>query len=416
MKRKVDNPINIGGVRYEGALMVLTLQSWPQALTVRKLSGIRFAGGKLLIQLPNDGQGGQGGGGGPASTANPNAPKMSAIEVLTQLLGTRYDAMNKFLNLEAMDMDPIVRNSGLDGISKDQESSKMGPVICKLIAEKCPDVQTISLARNRLRTTFPFATLWERLPNLVNLSLQDNMLSSYRELEPINGKEFKFLRELVLVGNPLQQQQCSKPGGELRYRSDIKKLFPSIQVLDSQKVLEEISFDIGESSVNRVELPLEVKQGFFDNDVTSGTAGSFLQRFFQLFDDSRSALLDLYDPTSIFTLHINPNPPPHRSQTRRREDFEAWWNHNRNHSRFTHGAKRESLIYIGNQDIIRVFANLPQTRHPLNNPEKFVVDAWQTTDYYVGEVAEKKPMLFINVHGEFTEGWYFFTCFYIIKF
>jgi len=49
------------------------------------------------------------------------------------------------------------------------------------------------------------------------------------------------------------------------------------------------------------------------------------------------------------------------------------------------------------EDIVKVFGNLPRTKHDLTEMEKFMVDAW-AVDGVLGE-----PTLFLTVHGQFAE-------------
>lgn len=54
-------------------------------------------------------------------------------------------------------------------------------------------------------------------------------------------------------------------------------------------------------------------------------------------------------------------------------------------------------LYTGADDILVGLSSLPSTKHVVTEGEKFIVDALQM-DIGAG------PQLFINIHGEFTEG------------
>jgi nuclear RNA export factor len=78
-------------------------------------------------------------------------------------------------------------------------------------------VTTVSLTSNRLRNLQPIAALAEYLPNIQNLSLQDNNISNYLDLEPLAGK-FRQLNELVLDGNPIKTRELERHGNDITYR------------------------------------------------------------------------------------------------------------------------------------------------------------------------------------------------------
>lgn len=83
----------------------------------------------------------------PASSPSHSSAQKSAgsgaIDTLTQLIQSRYDPNSKFLNLENLRAEPGLIHVGLEifGLShNDQRSSKAGAVLCKLMAQICPDV------------------------------------------------------------------------------------------------------------------------------------------------------------------------------------------------------------------------------------------------------------------------------------
>jgi nuclear RNA export factor len=66
------------------------------------------------------------------------------------------------------------------------------------------------------------------LPNLVNLSLQNNAIADKREISMIVPKKDKMihLRELVLMGNPLRETAYKTGAGDV-YRSYVIYLYSS---------------------------------------------------------------------------------------------------------------------------------------------------------------------------------------------
>lgn len=71
-------------------------------------------------------------------------------------------------------------------------------------------VRTISLANNNLQTTHVITAIAHYLPNLANLSLENNNLRMLKDLDSISqlsDKKDKLLklRELILIGNPIRE-------------------------------------------------------------------------------------------------------------------------------------------------------------------------------------------------------------------
>jgi nuclear RNA export factor len=87
-----------------------------------------------------------------------------------------------------------------------------------LIRDSCFDhqVQTLSLANNSISSGQLLSTLAHYLPKLANLSLQNNNLKVWRDIDFISGRKGKLehLRELILLGNPLREQEIQNGRGD----------------------------------------------------------------------------------------------------------------------------------------------------------------------------------------------------------
>ncbi|KAJ3055798.1 nuclear mRNA export, poly(A)+RNA binding protein [Rhizophlyctis rosea] len=368
--------------------IVVSVEHAGQMATLLKLSGIRYAGGKLTMIGPSSS--------GPPPPRPGSGPATPIIPLLTSLVQSRYNQAAKFLNLESIHNDPNVVNSGIRTF---EERTQFGAVICKIIHQHCPGVESISFASNRLRTLSHFESLHQQLPGLTALSFKDNQLNSLRDIEPISGKDFPNLRELLMTGNPFRERDVKRPGGDIKYRSDMKKLFPSIQVLDLEPILEDIQFGVDTMAM---DLGLSVCGGFVDSEETAKTVQDFLQKFFHVFDNNRPQLVSFYDGNAIFSLSVNPikNPNPVAKSER---NFDAWQPFNRNLFRVKEPeirvAKRLAHLKIGGDQIVQTMLRLPGTKHPVEDPaeaRRFVVDAFQRSD---GPI----PMLHVNVEGQFQE-------------
>jgi nuclear RNA export factor len=82
-------------------------------------------------------------------------------------------------------------------------------------------VQSISLANNRIKYLTHFSTVNMYLPKLANLSLQNNSIDDFTELDKIAGRGTKvsLLREVILVGNPMREKEVQK--GNLQHYSSL---------------------------------------------------------------------------------------------------------------------------------------------------------------------------------------------------
>jgi hypothetical protein len=68
------------------------------------------------------------------------------------------------------------------------------------------------------------------------------------------------------------EKELKKKGGEINFKSRVKSLFPSLKIIDGEVLLDEIKFGLEDES----EMPVTVKVGFFDSEVTLATAQGFL--------------------------------------------------------------------------------------------------------------------------------------------
>ena len=75
----------------------------------------------------------------------------------------------------------------------------------------------------------------------------------------------------------------------------------------------------------------------------------------------------------------------------------------RNLSRMGKLDKAFESLHTSGPDIVATLAKLPLTKHDITEQEKFVVDAWTINQQVQGQV-NSGVVLFINVHGQFTEG------------
>ncbi len=135
-------------------------------------------------------------------------------------------------------------------------------------------------------------------------------------------------------------------------------------------------------------------------------------RYFPLYDNQRSALIDAYHPSATFSFSANTAIPVrariegyHYSKempNQRKLEWPPWLlgghGGSRNLSRMAGGGQRlTKTLHVGGEEAVKAMADLPSTKHDVSgSPEKFCVDAWPVTH-------ADGTALFITLHGQFTE-------------
>jgi len=338
------------------------------------------------------------------------------VDLWREFVQKRYDPDSRFLNLERMVEDEFIIRNRMTPPGTPGSSAKEAAVVFKLAGQLKPEVQTLSLAHNGFNTGQVLMTLGHYLPRLANLSLEGNQLRTWRDLDFISGRKGKLehLRELVLTGNPVRELEYTNNRGD-KFKSEISRRFPSLEMLD-QEALTTISFDAPQLTAPTPSLPKGATPTTFPHDMAppfiTGVDGTiisnFLMRYFPLFDNQRSALLDIYHPAATFSYSVNTTIPNrarieghHTSKelpNQRKLAWEPWINGSRNLSRMGGGVdKMAKTLHVGAEEVLKAMVQLPSTKHDvMGSPEKFCVDAWPVTQ---GNAAN----LFITLHGQFVE-------------
>lgn len=385
---KAAKPVAIMNPRPSGRQLRVSTESKAQVATLVSLSGIKYNGRKLLITPVR------------SSSRKPSAAQeaqnhLSTIEALRIFLRSRWSEEQKFINLENIDADPTLKAQGIRGPGHAAASSNVGPAIMKLVSEMFPAVESMSLASNHLRNVSPISTVAQYIPQLKNLSLQNNNLLFYSNLEALSGKtKLKELKELILLGNPLRENEIKKTGDDVAYRSEITRRFPHLKMLDMAPVAQSIQFDV--QSAPKVKPSLPISKPFFSSPTASQTASAFLVQFFNLYDTNRQALSDIYDPEGMFSIAINSSSLG-LPYSKHRTDWKPYLPHSRNLTKMRDLTKKISTLHMGAPAIIAAISALPGTTHHLD-PKKFIVEALEETD-----LGTSRPALLIIIHGEFTD-------------
>ncbi|KAK9471033.1 uncharacterized protein V1510DRAFT_235817 [Dipodascopsis tothii] len=355
-----------------------------------KWTGIRFAGDSLTFSVAGDNGAGTapvGGSGGLSSNAE------STITVLRKFLESRYSAENQLLNLTSMASDGYLQANGM--FSSLTTSSKMFPAMMKVASMDLKAVESVSLASNQLDDVASVTTLSQTYPHLKNLSLADNNLTQWRNLDPFRGK-FREIRELIMTGNPI----TSLPN----YQSEMLRRFPSLKILDGV-VVESIDLGCASASfnnssnsfaVNIQKLPIATLAGFFETDEIQNIVMDFLGKFLHVYDNDRSQLQPLYDNLSQFSLAVNTTAARVSSGV---QNWSAYIPLSRNLTRISSPAARVARVAVGERAILELMQRVPATRHDLSDPQKFAIEALTVH----GLRAQGDTGIMLVVHGEFEE-------------
>ncbi|KAF9292633.1 RNA polymerase II transcription factor B subunit 4 [Mortierella alpina] len=339
---------------------------------------------------------------------NSQHDRTGAIARLPQSSGTisairRYiqeQHKDGFLNLQSMAQSEILRSANVISPGQRAGHSDVAAVVLKVAAELFPEIHTISFASNGLRSVRPIEALCEYFPYLLNLSLRCNEIASNKDLEGLSGNRLPNLKELVLLDNPIRERDVTKNNDDISYRSEIAKLFPSIQMLDLAPV-SRIMFGLDATKTvgPGTLLKLPIRGNFFDKPETEATVIAFLTSYFSLFDSERALLQHIYDVNATFSYSATTQPSPlQRSQGISSENWSEYLPQSRNLSRLSDLGARTTRLHVGSKDIVyQGLMQLPETRHDLSENSKVCVDAWETGGLL------PTVCIYISVHGEFEE-------------
>ncbi|KAI0322537.1 hypothetical protein OF83DRAFT_647408 [Amylostereum chailletii] len=343
------------------------------------------------------------------------------VDIWRQFVQKRFNPELRFLNLERMGDDELLGKAHLLPPGVPGSSSREAAVIFKLASQLKPSIKTVSLANNNLTNTHVISTIAHYLPGLSNLSLENNQLRVWKDLDSISqltDKKDKLskLRELVLLGNPIREFEYQHNRGD-SYKNNIMRRFPTLEMLDQEPVAK-ISFDAPETSQASAPSvgPQPIAKTFPANMQPSFVTGvddslitGFLARFFPMYDTQRHALKDVYNESATFSFQANTSIPARariqgfqrsaEMPNQRNLEWSKWLGAGSRNLTRVGGAVDKMLksLHIGREEAMNAMMLLPQTRHEIAGaPEKFSIDAWPV-------VEEGRTTLFLSIHGQFTE-------------
>lgn len=124
----------------------------------------------------------------------------AAMAVLQAVMGSRYNPAERSMTLSNLFADPGLAEAG-STIPRSFANVSLCESILSIIQTAAPDIVTLDLSNNAIRTLQPLRKLGNVARLLENLSLAGNELKSHGELKHLRSTA-SSLHRLILNGNP----------------------------------------------------------------------------------------------------------------------------------------------------------------------------------------------------------------------
>ena len=323
----------------------------------------------------------------------------NTVAVLHEVINRRYNIDLKLLDLSNLGNDPLLSNIGI--FDSEARRHKFFPALMRICDtffgeafEKQETVLNISMRRNDLEDLNLVSTLATTFPKAKALDLSENRLSM-KGLE-IWRPRFNLLEEIVLTGNPLEQ--------EANFMETITKWFARLQKINGIQVRSAAAAVEPETHST---LPLSILVSSFQDEGFVGE--NFIKHFFPTYDLDRIACINAYyDAKSTFSLSINTSAPrDSNSQSTKAAGWDAYIKRSRNLIKVTQLPAKISRLYTGAESIRDAWVKFPATRHPsLSHAQpKWCIECCLIPSLPdpVGQSPTGVSGLVIVVHGEFAE-------------
>ena len=244
--------------------------------------------------------------------------------------------------------------------------------VLTVVVDHIPEVTAMDLSNNKLSNSSMdyFSTCRTKLDALKILYLENNKITDTRSLQKLKGMK---LEELKLTGNPLVGSLGSS------YTEVIRKIFPSLKILDDKELPPIISFEEDEAKTSSDCPPTVAK--FIKNLAAEEVVVQFLKTYFQFYDsDKRQDLLAAYHDSATFSM----------SALGSREQLGAYIPESRNLLKVEYERRRHDLLKTGKLSVVAFLEKLPKTEHDMNT---FTLDVPFSTE----------SMMIFTVTGCFRE-------------
>jgi nuclear RNA export factor len=272
---------------------------------------------------------------------------------LFDILGRRYDNATKVINLSNLAAEPEMQEVGLERLT-DPKLYRIFTVVIedvmKTPQERIDGVTGLQLSANKFRSMALIRTFTITFPQLENLDLSANDITTLADLSPI--RQFKNLRHLIITDNPIVHSERTLTEVLMRW-------FPTLQLLNQNPVVRPDKTQATES----IPLPMVAPGVFQDID---GVGERFLKAFFPSFDSGRRQIVrDYYDKDSVFTMAVNNHAlvdQSSKSQLQRNE-WAEWIKGSRNLLKINHTQAQLNRTHTGKPTGLRA-EHRSQTQAP----------------------------------------------------
>ncbi|CAD7081855.1 unnamed protein product [Hermetia illucens] len=204
------------------------------------------------------------------------------MKAIIAALSTRFNVMDKCLNLESLHTSPELKNV----IVCLSHPHTLATVLTTASRRFLVNLEEIRLGKNRISSVKALKTL-NSARSIKILDLNNNLIENLKDFENI----IKIpITELNLDGNPLCKN--FKTAGD--YVRQVRKIFPELTKLDGYPITKQVS------SAMRVE------RNFLCSLEAYGFVDHFINHYFPIFDSPlRSQLIEMYDRRCIVSLSFN---------------------------------------------------------------------------------------------------------------
>ncbi|KAI9053624.1 hypothetical protein LZ554_002578 [Drepanopeziza brunnea f. sp. 'monogermtubi'] len=387
-----DSDSNDAAVKIKKSSMVgnsVFITASPEDIeAIKKLNNFTFAGATLSIRTVDP------------SEQKPEEPKTAEVRAqFASVLATRYDASTKCLNLSALATDPLLQQMGAFSA---KDPHKIFPAMMVVAAdmfkskeEKREAIVSVTLTDNGLADTKEVVFLAYNFPDIKNIDLSRNSLSTMKSMDAFLG--FHDLENLILNNNPIESQLPN-------LKDDFLRRYLKLRTLNGVEVrtTEEVAAVVAVAS----KLPFPYVGPSFDDRGDVGK--NFVTQFLNLYDTDRSTLLaQYYDSQSVYSLSVNMSAYRGEKPSVAVQPWAAYTKHSRNLDKISHLNARINRQYTGIQAIQPIWAGLPATRHPNlhTHTDKYLIECEPVSSLQdpTGQSAVGVDGLMITMHGEFED-------------
>lgn len=260
--------------------------------------------------------------------------------------------------------------------------------LAKVLGDKVPNLQFLSLNNNRLRYCSQFEAMVQALPDVKFLSIEENAIEKAIDISTVFGR-WKNCEGIMVNKNPFSRDMTQAAlGAEMKRNGR----FPALRTINDVDIPESIGFDLtaaapGSETIKTLPDRHPVGVATEDEEV-KGPIEGFLSDFVTAFDDqaSREKLYTYYHEKAAFSLVTQAVKKHEQTED---NDISHLFQMSRKLNLMGRGPRTE--IQHGRLKVLSFLSDLPNTKHAF---EALVFDvAFRTEDFlhlsFSGELYEE---------------------------